>query len=134
MKASFLCSDSIFRKKEKQSFLTMKVDNDSLLLRHDAGSLNDETILFCVTLTNLIPLCLTGTTQNWTLASQKMTIVFWSFYSKIKRTLFWVKCQWNQSRWNQVSLYILKKICLSVQVFRHAQLIRKTFTRTLSCQ
>ena len=45
-KASFLYSDSTVRKKEKQTFLTMKIDNDSLLLRHDAGNLNDETFPF----------------------------------------------------------------------------------------
>ena len=29
---------------EKQSFLTMKIDNDSLLLLNDAGSLSDEEL------------------------------------------------------------------------------------------
>ena len=31
--------------REKQSFLTMKIDNDSLLLLHNAGSLTDEEFL-----------------------------------------------------------------------------------------
>ena len=68
-KASFLYSDSTVRKKEKQTFLTMKIDNDSLLLRHDAGNLNDEIFLFLYDINQYNLFCVTGTIQNSTLAS-----------------------------------------------------------------
>ena len=62
--------------------------------------------------------------------------MFQNFNLKRKMSIFWENIfrnsrvnyllHFNQSQWNQVSLYILKKICLSMQVFGHDQSVWKT--------
>ena len=125
--------------REKQSFLTMKIDDDSLLLLHDAGNPSDEEFLLLYDINNL-------TLPYWCYPKfdldslekdecvskfqlEKKDVYILGDTLEIPESIIW-----NQSRWNRVSLYIHKKIYLFMRVFGQNQSIRKTCARTLSCQ
>ena len=130
----FMFRQNCHWQKNKAFFLTMKIDNDLLLFLHDASSVSDKAFLLLYDMNKSNLKIRPWQLRKWRICfgiliwKERCLYFGWNVrYSRVNYLL-----QWNQGWRNWVSLYILKKICLSMQVFRHDQSTRKTCARTLS--